>query len=215
MAGTKVPRDPNLSPEMRRFLDDIARLLDDLNAAVLAPTDASYVTIGANATLTSERVLTAGTLISLTDAGAGSTLTVAYTGQSGGMTRVGTITTTSGTTASKTDLPSAKMFLLQLNGVSHDNGTSRNLRVALSINNGSSYGTPVVITSAAFSAATGVWGCVFIDQVDGGAVHHITPGSIGGIGGTDTQNGAVNALQLSWDGAGNFDAGSAEVYALN
>ena len=41
-----------------------------------APTTVSYVTLGTNATLTSERVLTAGTDISLTDAGAGSTVTV-------------------------------------------------------------------------------------------------------------------------------------------
>jgi hypothetical protein len=42
-----------------------------------APVGASYVTLGTDGTLTSERVLTAGTAISLTDAGAGSTLTVA------------------------------------------------------------------------------------------------------------------------------------------
>ena len=45
-----------------------------------APTGASYVTLGTDGTLTSERVLTAGDGISLTDAGAGSTLTVAATG---------------------------------------------------------------------------------------------------------------------------------------
>jgi len=42
-----------------------------------APTGASYLTLGTDATLTAERVLTAGTGIVLTDAGAGSTLTVA------------------------------------------------------------------------------------------------------------------------------------------
>jgi hypothetical protein len=42
-----------------------------------APTSASYLVLGVNATLTAERVLTAGTGIALTDAGAGSTLTVA------------------------------------------------------------------------------------------------------------------------------------------
>ena len=45
-----------------------------------APTDAEYVVLSANATLTDERVLTAGTAISLTDGGAGSTITVANTG---------------------------------------------------------------------------------------------------------------------------------------
>lgn len=44
-----------------------------------APVNASYLTLGTNATLTSERVLTAGTGISLTDGGAGGNLTVAST----------------------------------------------------------------------------------------------------------------------------------------
>jgi hypothetical protein len=42
-----------------------------------APTGASYVTLGLDATLTSERVLTAGAAISLTDSGANGTITVA------------------------------------------------------------------------------------------------------------------------------------------
>ena len=45
-----------------------------------APVDAQYVTLALNGTLTNERVLTAGSNISLTDAGAGSTVTVAVTG---------------------------------------------------------------------------------------------------------------------------------------
>lgn len=44
-----------------------------------APTNATYVTLSTNGTLTNERVLTAGTGITLTDAGAGSTITVAVT----------------------------------------------------------------------------------------------------------------------------------------
>ena len=42
-----------------------------------APADATYVTLSTNATLSDERVLTAGTGIATTDAGAGSTITVA------------------------------------------------------------------------------------------------------------------------------------------
>jgi len=42
-----------------------------------APTDAQYVTLAVNGTLSDERVLTAGTGIKLTDAGAGSTITAA------------------------------------------------------------------------------------------------------------------------------------------
>lgn len=45
-----------------------------------APTDASYVVIGTNATLSDERVLTAGSGISISDGGAGSTVTISATG---------------------------------------------------------------------------------------------------------------------------------------
>jgi hypothetical protein len=51
-------------------------------AASGAPTDATYVTLSSNGTLTNERTLTAGTGITLTDEGAGSTVTVAATGGS-------------------------------------------------------------------------------------------------------------------------------------
>lgn len=49
----------------------------DYKVAQLAPKDAQYVTLSTNGTLTNERVLTAGTGISVTDGGAGSTVTVA------------------------------------------------------------------------------------------------------------------------------------------
>ena len=42
-----------------------------------APTDATYVTLSTNATLSNERVLTQGSGITITDAGAGSTVTIA------------------------------------------------------------------------------------------------------------------------------------------
>jgi len=45
-----------------------------------APTNAQYVTLATNATLTHERVLTAGTGITLTDGGAGGNLTIEAAG---------------------------------------------------------------------------------------------------------------------------------------
>lgn len=48
--------------------------------STVAPIGAQYVTLATDATLTNERVLTAGTAISITDAGAGSTVTIANTG---------------------------------------------------------------------------------------------------------------------------------------
>ena len=49
-----------------------------------APESAQYVTLAMNATLTNERVLTAGTGISITDGGAGGAVTIAATGGGGG-----------------------------------------------------------------------------------------------------------------------------------
>ena len=61
-----------------------------------APADATFVTLSTNGTLTNERVLTAGTGISLTDAGAGGTVTIAATG--GGTGTVTSITAGTGLT---------------------------------------------------------------------------------------------------------------------
>ncbi len=49
-----------------------------------APTTAQYVVLTTNGTLTQERVLTAGSGISITDDGARSTVTIAATGGGGG-----------------------------------------------------------------------------------------------------------------------------------
>jgi len=49
-----------------------------------APVGASYVVIGSNATLTSERVLTAGSGITITDGGANGNVTIAASGGGGG-----------------------------------------------------------------------------------------------------------------------------------
>jgi hypothetical protein len=53
---------------------------DDAGASSGAPTAAQYVTLATDATLTNERVLTAGTGVTFVDAGAGSTLTISSPG---------------------------------------------------------------------------------------------------------------------------------------
>lgn len=66
---------------LREMFEDIKVFTDGLPASGGgAPEGASYLTLGTNATLTDERVLTAGTAIQFTDNGAGSTLVVANTG---------------------------------------------------------------------------------------------------------------------------------------
>lgn len=77
-----------------------------------APTDAQYVTLATNATLTQERVLTAGALITVTDGGAGSTVTVAVDSAklawtSGKVTINGTATVAGGGASCTLTLPNA------------------------------------------------------------------------------------------------------------
>ncbi len=74
----------DLHASTKKYVDDTVGAL-----AGGAPVGASYVCLATNGTLTSERVLTAGTGITLTDAGAGSTVTVAI-GQSVATTAVPT-----------------------------------------------------------------------------------------------------------------------------
>ena len=52
-----------------------------------APETAQYVVLATNGTLTQERVLTAGSGISITDGGAGSTVTIEATGGGGGLSQ--------------------------------------------------------------------------------------------------------------------------------
>ncbi len=66
---------------VREMFDDVKAYVDNLvPSGSAAPIDAHYVTLTTNATLTQERVLTAGTAINLTDNGAGSTVVVTNTG---------------------------------------------------------------------------------------------------------------------------------------
>jgi hypothetical protein len=55
----------------------IAQLQAGVSSVGAAPATSNYVTMSAEANLTNERVLTAGSGVSITDAGAGSTVTVA------------------------------------------------------------------------------------------------------------------------------------------
>lgn len=57
--------------------DSAGNVTDLFTAGSGAPANATYVTLTTDATLSNERVLTAGTGIGLTDAGAGSTITIA------------------------------------------------------------------------------------------------------------------------------------------
>lgn len=86
----RLDKSERVLPWARKLIDDLDRLLAlhaagiNGSAGVSAPDSATYVTLSTNATLLAERVLTAGAGISLTDTGAGGTLTIATTGGGGG-----------------------------------------------------------------------------------------------------------------------------------
>lgn len=89
----KIFIEPENEDEMRRLvLVQLARMavrgdwdgfLTGGGGGGGAPTDAEYVVMTLNGTLTNERVLTAGSGITITDGGAGSTVTIAASGGSG------------------------------------------------------------------------------------------------------------------------------------
>jgi len=105
-----------------------------------APTGASYVTLATDATLTSERVLTAGTGITITDAGAGSTVTIAATGSGGAPTGASYVTLATDATLT------SERVLTAGTGISiTDGGAGGNVTVAAS---GLATNTPSYITLA-------------------------------------------------------------------
>lgn len=142
----------------------------------------------------------------------------------GGMTLIGTLTTTSGTTQSLTSISSTyKSLMCVLKGVSMSG--SFTLAVFLSTDNGSTYsGSINYIAPAATSAASTVSGVVFIDLSGlSGVMKVIRPVTRESGAGTtyltsgvdNAVTGIVNAIRFMHDGAGlSFDAGSIDVYGI-
>lgn len=90
------------------LIGGVARSL--AHTSEIAPSTASYVVMGVDAALPNERILTAGSGITITDAGAGSTVTISATGGAGGgtsyfsSTTAGSIFTTESTAFIGTEL---------------------------------------------------------------------------------------------------------------
>lgn len=138
----------------------------------------------------------------------------------GGLTLVGTLTTTSGSTQSLTDIPPTyKHLTIIFDGVSHNNGANTGFLIAFSTNNGSSYGTARVMTSD-FANSNLIYGhgTYFRTGISGSnkigsfyAVPDSSPfGNARGLAETAI-TGVVDAIQFSV-GAGSFDAGQIFIY---
>lgn len=133
----------------------------------------------------------------------------------GGLTLLSSASVGAGTTYSVTALGGYKVFLIFFRAVSHNNGAAQTLRVALSGNNGSSYGTAFLVSSTTFLAAASIFGFCMVDRLDQTNNQSVSNGvPVNGVGGQEgTSIGPINALQFSFS-AGNFDAGEIDIYGL-
>jgi len=144
----------------------------------------------------------------------------------GGMTLLGTLTTTSGTTQSITGIADGyRTLYCEIEGVSHNNNASgRMLQVALSINNGSSYGTARAITAIIglpnTDVADGVVEVLGISTTNT-AAKMLLPftTATGGLFTTMVQisataSGVIDAIQFSLSSGASFDAGTIRVYGV-
>lgn len=158
----------------------------------------------------------------------GVTVQQGYTASSssgGGLTLIGTITTTSGTTQALTSIPNTyKSLRLVFKGVSAS--SSYGLTLALSSTNGAAYGAAAALTTAGgTNSARSYYGTVDIDVYTAAVTGKIAKVALvqdtGGISGstatlavlTNTAAACV-ALRVGTD-AGTLDAGTVEVYGVN
>lgn len=136
-----------------------------------------------------------------------------------GRYKLGTLTTTSGTTQPFTGIPLSKYMriYLQLSNVSFT--ASATLQIALSTNDGSSYGTAVNIAPATGAAANGLYGVIEIDSLYSGyygvakswlatAAGNAATHTSAILGDAGASGGPFNAFRLS---GGTFDAGTIDV----
>lgn len=143
-------------------------------------------------------------------------VTAASSGSAGGLTYVGTMTLTAASTISLTGIGSYRNLKLVVRGAQA--GSSRNLRVALSSNNGSSYGTARRISDNASS--TPFYGEVLITGANVTGAKGVVPAvAVAGSPVYDTVaaetsvTGTINALQVSPSG-GVFEGGAIDVYGM-
>lgn len=167
--------------------------------------------------------LAKGTAAQVLTMNAGATAPEWATASSGGMTLLASGTFTSGATNAITGLTPAsyKRYLLEIDGLSHNDGSNQSLRVELSSTNGAAYGSAVTV-SAVTSASTPLYGTIEISNINSttAAAKHlsgrINASTIAVVGSTNT-GAAVNALRFSFS-AGSFDAtgaGLVRLYGVN
>lgn len=194
-------------------VDDADNNTTDITISTGAPKTASYVTLGTDANLTSERVLTAGTGISVTDGGAGGAVTVACTVTQGAPTTASYVTlATNGTLTSERVLTAGTGITLT------DNGAGSTLVVAATGGAGSSGSAGVVQTAdgaGGFTAATNVLagsGYISVGSTPAGAgLVRIPYAASGTILGAKDSGGTDRAI-IKWAGIDYFQLGDGSAH---
>lgn len=126
----------------------------------------------------------------------------------GSLTLLATLTTTSGTTQSATGLATTYTNLLFVcEAVTSASGV---LFLALSSNNGSSYGTATNI-----GVSTAVNAALYVYRANASAINKVLGGPIGSGSIPTTSAAPVNAIQFSWSGGTTFTAGAIYIYGWN
>ena len=139
-------------------------------------------------------------------------------GASGGMTLLGTLTTTSGTTQSVTSIAAGyRAIFCEVDGVSFTTATS--LTIATSSTNGAAYGTAGTITGSLSSGSGSFIGAIRVYNVSSTSQSQVASSAMYSGGDksvavvpcvTDTA-AVVNAIQFA---GGTFDAGTIRVYGV-
>lgn len=139
----------------------------------------------------------------------------------GGMELIGTLTTTSGSTQSLTNIPATyKHLVFLVEGVSHNHSSDAGVTLAFSSNNGASYGTAREIIGIAGNDSGDIFygsGIIYCTGISGA-------NKIANLGFTGASNarsaiaetavtGVVDAIQFAVTG-GAFDAGQILIYGM-
>ncbi len=141
-------------------------------------------------------------------------------------TLIQTLTGTGVTTQTVTSISSEyRSLYIEIEGISHDNGTSRIPTIATSANNGSSYGTALNLGATTYNSSVTINAVMKIDGLQMGnltsTVGPLVFYAIISSAGDEVTNtrtaapatsGTINAIRFGWSGAGNFDAGTIRVY---
>lgn len=153
----------------------------------------------------------------------GVTVQQGYTASSssGGMTLLGTLTTTSGTTQSLTSIAAGyRALYCEHDGVSSNTGTTDTLRVALSSTNGAAYGTAVNY-GAAVADSTLTHGALWINNISSTTAAAktlliaVTNPAASLTAGISTNTAAVvDAIRFSFASGASFDAGTIRIYGV-